>query len=74
MYNRRDVLQLGGAALSAILACPPTSNAAEFTAKQITIYVGFSPTSGIGYDTYARALSQVIGKYLPGNPTVIVGA
>ncbi|MDB5507747.1 MAG: tripartite tricarboxylate transporter family receptor [Hyphomicrobiales bacterium] len=45
---------------------------APFRAKQVTIHVGFSATSGIGYDTYARVLSQVLGKNLPGKPTIVV--
>ena len=38
--------------------------------KVIRIVVGFS--AGGGFDTYARSLSRYIGKYIPGNPTVIV--
>jgi len=46
--------------------------APNFTGKQITIYVGFSPTSGIGYDTYARVLGRFLGKHIPGNPSIVV--
>lgn len=38
--------------------------------KVIRIVVGFS--AGGGFDTYARSLSRYFGKYIPGNPTVIV--
>jgi tripartite-type tricarboxylate transporter receptor subunit TctC len=38
--------------------------------KTLTIYVGYG--SGGGYDMYARAMSRYIGRYLPGNPAVIV--
>lgn len=38
--------------------------------KTIRIIVGF--TSGGLYDQYARLLARHMGKYIPGNPTVIV--
>ncbi|MDP2355468.1 MAG: tripartite tricarboxylate transporter substrate-binding protein [Beijerinckiaceae bacterium] len=40
--------------------------------SKITIFVGYSATSGIGYDTYGRVMSRFLGKYLPGNPTITV--
>lgn len=41
-----------------------------FQGKTIRIIVSFSP--GGGFDVYSRAIGQHIGKYIPGNPTVIV--
>jgi len=41
-----------------------------FQGKTIRIVVGF--TSGGLYDQYARLLARHMGKYLPGNPTIIV--
>jgi tripartite-type tricarboxylate transporter receptor subunit TctC len=41
-----------------------------YRGKQITLYVGFSP--GGGYDAYARLLARHIGRYIPGNPIVVV--
>ena len=38
--------------------------------KTIRIIVGF--TSGGLYDQYARLLARHMGKYIPGNPTIIV--
>ena len=38
--------------------------------KVIRIIVGFS--AGGGFDTYARSLSRYMGKYIAGNPTIIV--
>ncbi len=38
--------------------------------KSLNIIVGFSP--GGGYDSYARALSRHMGRYLPGHPHVVV--
>jgi len=43
---------------------------AFYKGKTLEILVGFSP--GGGYDAYARALSTVIGKHIPGNPTIVV--
>ena len=41
-----------------------------FKGKVIRIVVGFS--AGGGFDTYARAVSRYMGKYIPGNPTIVV--
>src|SRR5882757_11423001 len=42
----------------------------SFAGKLIKIMIGFSPT-GFGYDTYGRLLARYLGKYLPGNPTIV---
>lgn len=61
---------------AAIVAASAASAAAAATeedfyrGKVVRIVVGFSP--GGGFDTYARTLSRYMGKYLPGNPTVVV--
>jgi len=44
--------------------------ASFYKGKTVTVLVGYGP--GGGYDTYARLLSRVIGKYIPGNPNVVV--
>ena len=41
-----------------------------FKDKQITFYVGLSP--GGGYDLNARLVAKYIGRYIPGQPQVIV--
>ena len=41
-----------------------------FRGKQVRIVVGLS--SGGGYDRAARLLGRYIGKYIPGNPDVLV--
>jgi len=41
-----------------------------FRGKTLTIYVGLS--AGGGYDMNARLVSRHIGKYIPGNPLVVV--
>src|ERR1700681_581182 len=42
----------------------------NFAGNQIRLLIGFSPT-GYGYDTYGRLLARYLGKYLPGNPTIV---
>lgn len=41
-----------------------------YRGKVVRILVGFS--AGGGFDTYARAVSRYMGKYIPGNPTIVV--
>jgi tripartite-type tricarboxylate transporter receptor subunit TctC len=45
-------------------------NAAFYSGKTITIYVGGTP--GASYDTNGRILSRHMGRYIPGSPTFIV--
>jgi tripartite-type tricarboxylate transporter receptor subunit TctC len=44
--------------------------ASFYRGKTVRFIVGF-PAGG-GFDTYTRAIARHIGKYIPGNPTVIV--
>ena len=37
--------------------------------KTVTVAIGYS--AGGGYDLYARLLARYIGKYIPGNPTIV---
>lgn len=43
----------------------------SFAGKRVTLFIGFSATGGIGYDTYGRVMAKYLGKYLPGHPTVV---
>jgi tripartite-type tricarboxylate transporter receptor subunit TctC len=44
--------------------------AADFyKAKNVELYIGYSV--GGGYDLYARVLARHLGKYIPGNPTIV---
>ncbi len=36
-----------------------------------TIEIGISSTVGGGYDAHARLLARTMGKYIPGNPTIV---
>lgn len=40
-----------------------------YAGKTVKINIGFHP--GGGYDAYGRVVARTIGKYLPGNPTVL---
>ncbi len=57
-----------------IIACVHHAHAdpvADFyRGKNLSIIVGHQ--SGTGYDLYARTLARFYGKYIPGNPNVIV--
>jgi len=54
--------------LSAAAAADPIAD--FYKAKGLTIYVGSDP--GGGYDTYGRLVARQIGRFLPGNPNVVV--
>ncbi len=41
-----------------------------YRGKQINLIVGFGP--GGGYDVYGRLVARYIGRYIPGNPNVVV--
>jgi tripartite-type tricarboxylate transporter receptor subunit TctC len=41
-----------------------------YKGRTVEIYVGYS--TGGGYDIYARALARQLGRFIPGNPTVLV--
>jgi tripartite-type tricarboxylate transporter receptor subunit TctC len=57
-------------ALAAFAGAARAQDPASFyKGKAVTLLVGYGP--GGGYDVYARLLARVIGKYIPGNPTVI---
>lgn len=73
MNKRSALLRLAFVLFTAhlcALAYPALAQEVNFTGKRITIFIGYSP-GGIGYDTYGRHLARYLGKYLPGNPTII---
>lgn len=59
-----------------LLSQPPTGGRAHaqtapfFQGKTVTIVIG--TVAGDLYDLYARAFAQFMGKYIPGNPNIIV--
>ena len=56
-----------------MFACLPAqaqdSVASFYKGKSVTLLIGSSV--GGGYDTYARLLARYIGRYIPGNPTIV---
>ena len=67
-HQSRMVVAAGLVALSAASSVPV--QAQEFTAKNVTLMVGFPP--GGGYDTIARLFARSFGRHLPGAPGVVV--
>lgn len=47
-----------------------TLAAGPFEGKTVRVIVGMS--AGGGFDAYARVIARHMGKYIPGNPTIIV--
>ena len=41
-----------------------------YQGRQLNLIVGYGP--GGGYDVYARLIARHLGKYIPGNPAVVV--
>ena len=77
--RRTTALRLAGAALMTVGALSATTASAQgagtqpdpyYKNKTLTLYVGFVP--GGGYDATARLVAKHIGKYIPGDPSVIV--
>jgi tripartite-type tricarboxylate transporter receptor subunit TctC len=59
-------------ALSLPIALSGTAQATDFYAgKTISIYIGTGEGPG-ALSAYPRAIAQVIGKYIPGNPAIVV--
>ena len=61
-------------ALSLFLSALPGARADEvadfYRSHPVSLITGFGP--GGGYDVYARLLARHIGRYIPGNPSVVV--
>jgi tripartite-type tricarboxylate transporter receptor subunit TctC len=57
-------------AVLAVLAGRPAAADDFYKGKTLSVMVGFS--AGGGFDINARLLARYIGKYIPGNPDVIV--
>jgi tripartite-type tricarboxylate transporter receptor subunit TctC len=73
MYRRSGRSLVAGAALGLSAACAPAmaqSVADFYRGKTINLLVGSG--EGGGFDLSARLTAQFIGKYIPGNPTVVV--
>jgi len=62
-----------GVAAIALLTLPTTAwpqSAADFyKGRNVDLYIGYS--SGGAYDLYGRLVARFMGKYIPGNPTIV---
>ena len=69
---RFAVCALAGILIAALAPLPAAAQSPSdfYRDKSVDIIVGYAP--GGGYDLAARVLSRHIGKYIPGNPKVIV--
>ncbi|HKA81038.1 MAG TPA: tripartite tricarboxylate transporter substrate-binding protein [Xanthobacteraceae bacterium] len=54
---------------SAIAIGHAQSPADFYKGRTIDLYIGYS--AGGGYDVYARALARHMGRFVPGNPTIV---
>jgi tripartite-type tricarboxylate transporter receptor subunit TctC len=68
------MLTRAAAAILLLVAVPPMARAdavADFyRGRTISLVVGYGP--GGGYDLCARLLARHLGRYIPGNPTIVV--
>lgn len=63
------VLMLLGAAAA---ASPATADDASTFYKGRSLTISVPNAAGGGYDIYVRALSQYLGRHIPGNPAIVV--
>jgi tripartite-type tricarboxylate transporter receptor subunit TctC len=65
MLTRRQVLGAGAGAAAIFGGSPVSAQAA----KRIDLLIGYTP--GGSYDLYARLVARHLGRFLPGEPTVV---
>src|SRR6266849_6436828 len=58
------------AAIAAVSAHAQDSVEAFYKGRQINLIVGYGP--GGGYDLTARLLARHLGRFIPGNPSIVV--
>jgi len=58
-----------GALLLALAAVATSARGQDLSSKTVTLAI--ATPSGGGYDLYGRLVARYIGRYLPGNPTVV---
>ncbi len=63
-------LKTAAVAAAMLILLPAMAQAASYRGKTITIIVGFG--AGGGYDAYGRLMGRHFGKFVAGNPRVIV--
>ncbi|WP_421726235.1 Bug family tripartite tricarboxylate transporter substrate binding protein [Bauldia sp.] len=69
--TRRHILAAGLlAAATAASGITPANADVDFSGETVTVVVGFG--AGGGYDAFGRLAADHLGRFLPGNPSVIV--
>lgn len=71
MDRRPTIVEVLGLAVCIFAAQFGAARGADFyKGKTLRVIVGSAP--GGGYDTYTRMIARHIGRYIPGNPSVVV--
>jgi tripartite-type tricarboxylate transporter receptor subunit TctC len=70
MKHRSILLKTAALLIATSVTANAQSTAEFYSAHNISIIVGYTP--GSGYDLYARLLARHYGKYIPGQPRIIV--
>jgi len=72
MFARWPALAVTVALVVALVVPPAKADdvAQFYKGKQLNLIVGYGP--GGGYDIYARVLARHLGRFIPGNPAIIV--
>lgn len=68
--RRRFTAALGLFAAGVLLGAPAQAQDDFYKGKQISLIVGYG--TGGGYDVYARLVAKHIGRFIPGQPNVVV--
>ena len=72
LFAKPILAVIGVVLCNAAIATPSWADdvAAFYSGKQISVAIGFS--AGGGYDLYARLLARYMGKYIPGQPSLVL--
>jgi tripartite-type tricarboxylate transporter receptor subunit TctC len=68
MLNRCAAVLLASLALTSYVRADAIAD--FYKGRTITLIVGYGP--GGGYDLFARLMARHLGRYIPGNPTIVV--
>ena len=70
----RRVMKIAACAVLTALQAFATSASADpvedfYKGKQLRLVIGYTP--GGGYDIYGRVVAELLGRFIPGNPTIV---
>jgi tripartite-type tricarboxylate transporter receptor subunit TctC len=69
MHHRRAILRLAGLGGAGLLLGRTAQAEPVVFQKKIGLYIGYTP--GGSYDLYGRLVARHLGRFLPGQPTVV---